>query len=146
MHTIKLIVSIVLLGIFFFSEKVEAETVLTNPVLEYLSAEYHKCELELMKEKPLTVTASSCKRSFGGKHDFYSEGDYWWPDPANPTGPYIQKDGQTNPMNFVDHRLAMIRSSEITATLTSEWLLTKDQKYVNQILKHFKAWFVNPST
>ena len=26
-------------------------------------------------------------RSAGGKHDFFSEGDYWWPDPANPDGP-----------------------------------------------------------
>jgi hypothetical protein len=40
----------------------------------------------------------------GGKHDFYSEGDYWWPDEKNPNGPYIQKDGLTNPENFVAHR------------------------------------------
>ena len=73
-------------------------------------------------ENPVTVTASSCKRSAGGKHDFYSEGDYWWPDPAHPDGPYIQKDGQSNPENFSDHRLAMIRMSDITATLTSAWL------------------------
>lgn len=101
---------------------------------------------QLMKEKPVTVTASTCKRSAGGKNDFYSEGDYWWPDPANPTGPYIQKDGQTNPENFVEHRLAMIRLSEITATLTSAWMLTGKQKYADQVLKHLNAWFVNPES
>lgn len=101
---------------------------------------------QLIKEKPVTVTASSCKRSSGGKNDFYSEGDYWWPDPANPTGPYIQKDGQTNPENFVAHRHAMIRLSEITATLTSAWLLTEKQKYADQVLIHLNAWFVNPET
>ena len=26
-------------------------------------------------------------RSAGGRHDFFSEGDYWWPDPANPGWP-----------------------------------------------------------
>ena len=34
---------------------------------------------------PETVTAQFCERSAGSRHDFYSEGDYWWPDPANPT-------------------------------------------------------------
>lgn len=101
---------------------------------------------QMMKEEPVTVTASTCKRSAGGKNDFYSEGDYWWPDPVNPTGPYIQKDGQTNPENFVAHRHAMIRLSEISATLTSAWLLTGKPKYADQVLKHLNAWFVAPET
>ena len=46
---------------------------------------------------PQTVTATSCGRSAGGINDFYSEGDYWWPDPKNAEGPYIQRDGQSNP-------------------------------------------------
>lgn len=29
-----------------------------------------------LKEKPLTVTSSASPRSAGGKHDFFSEGDY----------------------------------------------------------------------
>ncbi len=41
-------------------------------------------------EKPVTITSFVCTRSAGGIHDFYSEGDYWWPDPENPNGPYIQ--------------------------------------------------------
>lgn len=62
-----------------------------------------------LSEAPVTVTASRSPRSAGGAHDFFSEGDYWWPDPANPDGPYIQRDGQTNPSNFVEHRRAMVR-------------------------------------
>ena len=53
-----------------------------------------------LHEEAVTVTAFRCERSSGGLHDFYSEGDYWWPDPENPDGPYIRKDGQTNPENF----------------------------------------------
>jgi Alginate lyase len=49
--------------------------------------------------------------SAGGLHDYFSEGDYWWPDPKNPDGPYIQRDGQSNPANFDDHRKAMRRLS-----------------------------------
>lgn len=96
--------------------------------------------------KPVTVAHASSERSAGGKNDFYSEGDYWWPDPENPGGPYIQKDGQTNPDNFTAHRLAMIRLSEIVATLTSAWLLTEEQMYADKALEHLNAWLVNPET
>lgn len=119
---------------------------MSQKVIENIRKETIERATQMLKEKPVTVTASSCKRSAGAKNDFYSEGDYWWPDPANPTGPYIQKDGQTNPENFVDHRLAMIRLSEITATLTSAWLLTGNQRHADQVLKHLNAWFVAPGT
>ncbi len=95
---------------------------------------------------PVTVTDAHCERSAGGINDFYSEGDYWWPDPNNPGGPYHQRDGQTNPENFTAHRHAMIRLSEITATLTSAWLLTKEKAFSEKALEHLNAWFVNPST
>ncbi len=51
-------------------------------------------------EKPVTITAYSCPRSAGGKHDYFSEGDYWWPNPQHPAGPYIRRDGLSNPENF----------------------------------------------
>jgi hypothetical protein len=99
-----------------------------------------------LKQQPVTVTAESCPRSAGGKHDFYSEGDYWWPNEKNPDGPYIQKDGLTNPQNFTAHRLAMIRLSRIVGALGSAYQLTHDKKYVQQALIHLKAWFINPET
>jgi len=99
-----------------------------------------------LKQEPVTVTAETCPRSSGGKHDFYSEGDYWWPNPQDPNGPYIQKDGLTNPQNFVAHRLAMIRFSRIIGALASAYQITGDKKYVKQALWHLKAWFINPET
>ncbi len=75
-----------------------------------------------LKEQPVTMTAFVSPRSAGGRHDFYSEGDYWWPDPNNPNGPYIQRDGQTNPDNFVAHRHAMIRFSQIIGALASAYI------------------------
>lgn len=120
--------------------------ILAEQVISNIQKETIDHALQMLQEKPVTVTASSCKRSAGGLHDFYSEGDYWWPDPANPTAPYIQKDGQSNPDNFSDHRLAMIRLSDITATLTSAWLLTGQKKYAAKALEHLNAWFVDPTT
>jgi hypothetical protein len=99
-----------------------------------------------LKEQPITVTASHCDRSAGGRHDFFSEGDYWWPDPANPDGPSIQRDGLSNTNNFVEHRYAMVRLSEIIGTLGSAYVLTREDKYVRQAVKHLKAWFVQDGT
>jgi hypothetical protein len=99
-----------------------------------------------LKAEPVTVTASHCDRSAGGKHDFFSEGDYWWPDPKDPDGPYIQKDGMTNPDNFVAHRHAMVRLSEIVGTMGSAYVLTGEEQYVKQAVKHLKAWFLDEAT
>lgn len=99
-----------------------------------------------LQEKPVTITSFIAERSAGDNHDFYSEGDYWWPDSLNPEGPYIRLDGQTNPENFVAHRHAMIRFSSIVGNLTSAYLLTKDKKYADAVMQHVRAWFVDKET
>ncbi|MDO7844750.1 alginate lyase family protein [Hymenobacter sp. M29] len=99
-----------------------------------------------LQQVPITVTASVSPRSAGGPHDFFSEGDYWWPDPQNPSGPYIQKDGLTNPDNFTAHRLAMIRFSRVIGALASAYKLTGDEKYVRHALLHLRAWFTASQT
>jgi hypothetical protein len=48
-----------------------------------------------VSQTPLTITAFPAKRSAGGLHDFYSQADYFWPDPKDPNGPYIYHDGQS---------------------------------------------------
>ncbi len=99
-----------------------------------------------MSENPQTITDFRCDRSAGGIHDFYSEGDYWWPNSEDPDGPYIRKDGQTNPDNFVAHRLAMIRFNKIVGALASAYLVTGDEKYVKQAFVHINAWFTDSLT
>ena len=97
-------------------------------------------------EEPVTVTATFCERSAGGRHDFYSEGDYWWPDPENPDGPYIRKDGQTNPDNFTTHRLDLINLSIWVPALVAAYKLTGEERYARHAVKHLLAWFVDPAT
>ena len=116
----------------------EVEKVLGGVIME--NAEW------AMAQQPQTVTTYRCERSAGGIHDFYSEGDYWWPDPENPDGPYIRRDGETNPGNFVDHRLAMIRFSKVVGSLASAYLLTGNDDYVKHAFTHIYDWFINPGT
>ncbi|MGH9512607.1 MAG: alginate lyase family protein [Terriglobales bacterium] len=97
-------------------------------------------------ELPVTITAYSSPRSAGGKHDYFSEGDYWWPDPKNPNGPYIQRDGMSNPDNFVQHRETLIRLSVQVPALTAAWVLTRNRRYADHAADHLRAWFLNPAT
>lgn len=117
-----------------------------NEVAEALRQQIMDEAAWAMLQEPITVTAQTSARSTGGTHDFFSEGDYWWPDPANSDSPYIQKDGMSNPDNFVAHRHAMIRFSNIVGALVSAYKITGDEKYVRQALKHCRAWFIDTAT
>lgn len=97
-------------------------------------------------KQPKTITRVRAARSAGGVHDFYSEGDYWWPDPANPNGPYIRRDGESNPDNFVAHRELLLRFSIQVPALTAAWLLTRNAAYAEHALAHLRAWFITPAT
>ena len=99
-----------------------------------------------LKQEPLTIVASLCERSAGGLHDFYSEGDYWWPDPEHPHGPYIRRDGMSNPENFQDHRRALVRFGIQVPALTSAYVITGDLKYAQHAARHLRAWFIDPKT
>ncbi len=105
-----------------------------------------KAANQYLSESPITITASHSPRSAGGIHDYFSEGDYWWPDPQNPGGPYMQRDGMTNPDNFVEHRRALMRLSVQVPALVAAWKLTKDKRYAEHAAEHLRAWFIDPAT
>jgi hypothetical protein len=99
-----------------------------------------------LKNPPETITSFRAARSAGGLHDYFSEGDYWWPDPANPDGPYIRRDGMSNPDTFIEHRRAMRRLSIEVAALAAAWVLTNDDRYAAHARRHLRAWFVDADT
>ena len=99
-----------------------------------------------LHELPITITAFPSPRSAGGPRDYFSEGDYWWPDPQNPSGPYIRRDGMSNPDNFTAHRHALIRLSLQVPALTAAWRLTRDPRYAAHAAKHLRAWFLDAAT
>ncbi|MCX6142027.1 MAG: alginate lyase family protein [Ignavibacteriales bacterium] len=101
---------------------------------------------QYFSEPPITVSACPASRSAGGLHEYFSEGDYWWPDPKNPDGPYIRRDGETNPDNFNKHREAMRRFCDIVSALTAAYKITGAEKYAAQAVRHLKAWCVDDAT
>jgi Alginate lyase len=93
-----------------------------------------------------TITSFPSDRSPGGLHDYFSQADYFWPNPKDPNGPYINRDGQSNPANFNGHRKAMIALSIQMPALTAAWLLTKDRRYGQHACDHLRAWFITSAT
>lgn len=99
-----------------------------------------------LPDPPLTITAFPAPDSPGGLNDFYSQADYFWPDPKHPDGPYINRDGQSNPANFNQHRRATIALSLRMPALTAAWLLTGNTRFARRACDHLRSWFVAPAT
>src|SRR4051812_41808444 len=139
---------IVLLLIACSSQKQSANNAAPVPFKEEITETLRKQVLDeaawALQQEPVTVTVQTSPRSAGGRHDFFSEGDYWWPDPKNPDSPYIQRDGESNPANFDDHRKAMRRLSVQVPALAAAWTLTHDARYARHAAAHLRAWFVDP--
>ena len=154
MTLLRVVLLLVALNIFFncaptMTEK-PAETQVLPSISEIIAkvdGDWVLASADTMLDKmPRSVTEAVCMRSEGGAHDFYSEGDYWWPNPADPDGPYIRKDGMTNPENFVIHRQAMREMSITVGTLTAAYRLTSDEIYAMEAAHHLHSWFINPET
>ena len=84
----------------------------------------------------------------GDKHDYMSQGPYWWPDPSKPDGkPYIRKDGERNPeiKNITDSDEMDDLILDVEA-LTEAYKQTKNSIYADFAAKLIKTWFIDPAT
>ena len=105
------------------------------------------CRAErILRQKVMTLPDAPAARSPGLPTEFYSEGDYWWPDPACPDGPYIKYDGRSNPRSFNRHRKLLIRQSVQIATLSEAFRMTRSPKFLKKAEAILRAWFMNPDT
>jgi hypothetical protein len=97
--------------------------------------------------EPVTITRFPAKLSEGGLNDFYSNGDYWWPDPAKPDGlPYIQRDGESNPGNFAQHRLVVRDLRDAVAALGAAYKITGDDRYAAKAVAFLSVFFLEAKT
>ena len=100
-----------------------------------------------LKLEPPTITKYRAKLSKGGPNDFYSNADYFWPDPTRPDGlPYLNRDGQSNPDNFTQHRLAMHELRDAVAALAAAYKITGEDRYVMKAVVLLRVFFLDPRT
>src|SRR5690349_24372137 len=97
--------------------------------------------------EPITITKFRAKLSEGGANDFYSNGDYWWPNPNTTNGlPYVQRDGQTNPENFVEHRRCVMQLRDAVAALGAANKITGEDRYAAKAATLLKTFFLDSQT
>lgn len=99
-----------------------------------------------LKEGPWTITIDRPINVDIDIHDYYSEAPYWWPDPANPDGAYIRKDGQVNPNRFLANKSALDNVCDAVFTLGTAAYLLDDPRYAQRAIRDINTWFVNPKT
>ncbi len=84
--------------------------------------------------------------SEAGLHDFFSEGPYWWPNPQNPNGPYIRRDGVVNPDRFTanDNDLSALCDTVLLLALSACFL--KQKAASERAWRLIDVWFLQPDT
>jgi hypothetical protein len=138
-------VLLTLTAVAAFPDPIHAEPSLDVAKIErqrILSAAQRALSIE-----PITITKYIAKLSEGGRNDFYSNGDYWWPDPASSNGlPYIQRDGESNPNNFTEHRRCIAQLRDSVAALGAAYKITHEDRYATKAVELLRVFFLDPNT
>jgi len=99
-----------------------------------------------LKEGAWTVTADRPKGMDLDPHEYYSESPYYWPDAANPAGPWVRRTGQANPSVFTANRTALDSMCEAVFTLGTAAYLLDDARYASHAGRLIQTWFILPKT
>ena len=115
-----------------------------NELIEYLI----ECADSKLNLGPFSVMQKDIIPPSGNKHDYISQGPYWWPDTTQPDGlPYIRRDGVHNPERekFTDrqHLHDLIEGTDI---LSKAYYVTNNETYAQRAAYLLKVWFVDDST
>jgi hypothetical protein len=95
--------------------------------------------LVTVMDKPMTPAS-------GDKHDYMSAGKYWWPDPKNPTGAYIRKDGVVNSEVAKFDRTSLGTMAKGVTCLSVAYYLTSEDRFAEKAVENLRIWFQNPQT
>ncbi len=101
----------------------------------------------LMDNEPWSVMQKKMMPPSGNKHDYYSLGIYWWPNPDTENGlPYIRKDGIRNPEYGDYDGPAIHQVADATFTLSLAWYYSQDERYARKAVEFLDTWFLDPAT
>lgn len=98
-----------------------------------------------MKSGVVAVTDKKTTIS-GNKHEFESLSIYWWPDPKNPGGPYIAKDGEYNPEYKQYDYPRLLQLVENLRDCSKAFFLTGDIVYYDFFCRQLDRWFISEET
>lgn len=98
--------------------------------------------------KPASVMDKRSIPVSGDRHDYVSLARYWWPNPANPKGAYVRRDGDTNPdiESGRFDRSALSRMAREADTLALGFYYSGERKYAAGAARVIRTWFLDPAT
>jgi hypothetical protein len=99
-----------------------------------------------MKEGPWSVTSDRPKGVDIDLHEYYSEAAYYWPNPDNPSGPYLREDGHSNPARIVANQTALNAMCDTVFSLGVASFLLDNPAYGKRAAAILHTWFLNPKT
>lgn len=102
---------------------------------------------ELLEVIPYSVMQKSLVPPSNNKHDFYSLGPYWWPNPDTEDGlPYVRHDGKRNPEYKNYDGVIISKMSNTVFTLSLAYFYTSNESYAKKANELLYTWFINPET
>ena len=93
-----------------------------------------------------SITYTTSERSPASKHDYFSEGTYWWPDEKKPNGPFVKKDGQVYPGAFFDHANAVLNLSNAVTCLAVAHRVSGESRFADKAAALLETFFLDPET
>lgn len=97
-------------------------------------------------DSPAVVLTDKPTKFVSDARYYASVGPYWWPDPNNPGGPYIRKDGLINPeTNDYDGPKLSLMMRRVKAFAVA-FYLTDEFVYKDAMVSQLRAWFLDPVT
>ena len=116
-------------------------------ILDFENKRVIKLAEECLKKEPINIGDIHAPLSKGGVNDYFSQSDYWWPNPDTDDHlPWIRRDGESNPNNFDNHRIILRRMRKVVCAEAAAFKITSDEKYAKHAVKFLDAWFLNPKT
>ena len=102
----------------------------------------------VLLHKPESVMDKVLVAASGNRHDFFSYGPYWWPDPKKPDGlPYIKRDGYIFPKSRVGtDTWPFFHTCDNANALAYAYYFTGRQAYAAKAAELIRVWFLNPAT
>lgn len=114
-----------------------------QPAIERLRGEVEKA----LRFEPVSVVTKDMVPPSGDKHDYVSQGPYWWPNPDTPDGlPYVRRDGEVNPeVESLDSRKLSGMADAVETLALGGYILGNDTASEHAV-RLLNTWFLDEAT
>lgn len=99
-----------------------------------------------LEKGPWSVTFSKRHAISGNPHDYFSQGPYWWPNPEDPDGPFIRRDGEIYPGRFNDHHAWFGQLADTVLALATSGYYLEEKPFLDRAAELLRVWFIDEKT